>query len=72
MPRSDPIGNMAGKLESLWLEALDATASAVPSIDGPINHRQTSIRFCLLTQLLGKLTDNSVDTMCLQRSDGGT
>ncbi len=55
------------RLEALWQDALGMTAPAVPIIDGLINHKQTSIRFCLLTQLLGKLVDNSLDAMCLQR-----
>ncbi|HUB16627.1 MAG TPA: restriction endonuclease, SacI family [Acetobacteraceae bacterium] len=35
-----------------------------------INSEQTAIRFCLPTQLLGKLIDPALDAMCLQRGSG--
>jgi hypothetical protein len=35
-----------------------------------VNSNQTAIRFCLPTQLLGKITEPVLDVMCLQRGDG--
>ncbi|MBK8456500.1 MAG: restriction endonuclease, SacI family [Phyllobacteriaceae bacterium] len=42
-------------------------ASQIASL---VNSEQTAIRFCLPTQLLGKLTEPSLDALCLQRGDG--
>lgn len=39
-------------------------------IDRLINSRFVSIRFCLPTQLLGKLTDQELDALCLQKGSG--
>ena len=33
---------------------------------------QAAIRFCLPTQILGKLVDPSLDALCLQRGDGSS
>jgi hypothetical protein len=35
-----------------------------------VSSEQTAIRFCLPTQLLGKLAGPGLDAMCLQRGDG--
>lgn len=59
------------KLEELWEIALcDDSAQVSSGIRELVNSEQTSIRFCLPTQLLGKLIDPSLDTLCLQRGDG--
>jgi len=60
------------KLADLWNIVLnDEGSTASPEIRGLINSEQTAIRFCLPTQLLGKLVDPDLDTMCLQRGTGG-
>ena len=61
------------RLRTLWLEAL---ADDNPAIDDGINELincdVVSIRYALLTQLLGKLTDHSRDVLSIQRGDAGT
>jgi hypothetical protein len=59
-------------LNQHWAAALQgATPDASPEIISLINSDQTAIRFCLVTQLLGKLTDHGLDALCLQKGDGG-
>jgi hypothetical protein len=59
------------ELEKLWETVLNDEALTAPDpVSRLINHDQVSIRFCLPTQLLGKLTDHSLDAMSLQRGDG--
>ncbi len=59
------------KLEELWSVVLnDDTAVAPAEIQELVNSEQTAIRFCLPTQLLGKLVDPGLDALCLQRGDG--
>jgi hypothetical protein len=55
-------------LDDLWATVL-ADDSLVPPEDSRalVNSKQTSIRFCLPTQLLGKMTDNRLDALCLQK-----
>jgi hypothetical protein len=61
------------KLDELWAKVLDdAEAKASPEIVALVNSEQTSIRFCLPTQLLGKLIDPTLDALCLQRGDGSS
>jgi hypothetical protein len=57
-------------LDDLWAQVLNEEESAPVEITALVNSDQTAIRFCLPTQLLGKLTDNSLDALCLQRGDG--
>ena len=59
------------KLEGLWTIILaDEDASAPQKLQDLVNSGQTAIRFCLPTQLLGKLVDPALDTLCLQKGDG--
>jgi hypothetical protein len=59
------------KLDLLWSTV---TQEKVKEIDNDINILINSdfvaIRFCLPTQLLGKLTDNSLNCLCLQKGSG--
>jgi len=58
-------------LDELWTEILSEPDSATnPEIDELIDSNSVSIRFCLPTQLLGKLTDSKLDCLCLQKGDG--
>lgn len=58
-------------LEDKWDAVLhDDTECSRADIVALVNSDQTAIRFCLPTQLLGKLTDRSLDALCLQRGDG--
>jgi hypothetical protein len=62
----------AALLDASWSAILaDETILTTDEIASLANSTQTSIRFCVLTQLLGKLTDPTLDAMCLQRGDGG-
>ena len=60
-------------LRALWLEAL---ADDNPAIDDGINElincNVVSVRYALLTQLLGKLADHGRDALSIQRGDAGT
>ncbi len=59
------------KLENLWDIVLsDEGVGAPHEIKALANSGQTAIRFCLPTQLLGKLVDPSLDALCLQKGDG--
>ena len=59
-------------LGNLWKAVLtDEGAGVAPEIQELVNSGQTSIRFCLPTQLLGKLIDPDLDALCLQKGDGG-
>jgi hypothetical protein len=61
----------AERLEELWNVVLeDDSIVAPPRIARIINSNQVTIRFCLPTQLLGKLIHPELDAMCLQRGDG--
>jgi hypothetical protein len=54
-----------GELWSLVLE--EESQTTTDAIRALVNSDQTAIRFCLPTQLLGKLTDNALDALCLQK-----
>lgn len=57
----------------MWLEALaDPNPVIDDNIEQLINCDVVSIRYALLTQLLGKLTDPRRDTLSIQRGDAGT
>jgi hypothetical protein len=59
-------------LNSLWDVVLnDENAVAPAEIHKLVNSDLVAVRFCLLTQLLGKLVDPDLDTLCLQRGAGG-
>jgi hypothetical protein len=60
------------KLEDAWCLALNDEATELDQeIEALVNSNQVSIRFCLPTQLLGKLVDPTLDALCLQRAQGG-
>lgn len=55
-------------LDKLWLTALkDENPKQDEDIDRLVNSSYVAIRYCLPTQLLGKLTDNKLDALCLQK-----
>ena len=58
------------RLRSMWLEALQDPAPQVDDgLDELINCDVVSIRYALLTQLLGKLDDRTRDALSIQRGD---
>jgi hypothetical protein len=58
-------------LNEAWDVVLgDDSLTAPDAIRDLVNHEQVAVRFCLPTQLLGKLTDSSLDALSLQRGDG--
>lgn len=60
-------------LRSLWEETLNSPLpEADPEIDALITCQVVSIRYALLTQLLGKVVDGSRDVMSIQRGDPST
>ena len=55
-------------LDEAWQEALSTASGAPdPEIDPLCESTFVSIRYALLTQLLGKFADNRRDALCLQR-----
>lgn len=57
-------------LEDCWENVIqDEQLESSPEIDALINSRLLAVRYCLPTQLLGKLTDQAVDVLCLQAGD---
>lgn len=61
-------------LEKLWKQVLDESEniSVSDEIYTLINSQYVSIRYCLPTQLLGKLIDSSLDCLSLQKGDDCT
>jgi len=58
-------------LDELWSIIIQEKSREVdPDIERLVNSRLVSIRFCLPTQLLGKLTDPKLDCLCLQKGSG--
>jgi hypothetical protein len=71
LPRPDR-ASATLKLDALWDVILNQEGGDYPTEIGRlVNSGQTAIRFCLPTQLLGKLVDPGLDAMCLQKGDGG-
>jgi hypothetical protein len=57
----------------MWFEMLaDTQAETRDGIDELINCDVVSIRYALLTQLLGKMVDPQRDAMSIQRGDAAT
>lgn len=55
------------KLNNLWTQVIQTDGGeTTPKIRELIASKQVSIRYCLVTQILGKLADHSLDIMCLQ------
>lgn len=55
------------KLDTLWQKTIETdNGETTPQIRGFVTSKQVSIRYCLVTQILGKLADPSLDIMCLQ------
>nr|WP_294529712.1 restriction endonuclease, SacI family [uncultured Rhodopila sp.] len=70
LPRPDRTA-AALKLAELWGAVLNREdGDYPPEIGRLVNSGQTAIRFCLPTQVLGKLADSGLDAMCLQKGDG--
>lgn len=60
-------------LRAMWLAALAETAPQVDdSVEELINCDVVSIRYALLTQLLGKLADHRRDALSIQRGEADT
>lgn len=60
-------------LDELWqIVSQEKDAETDQNIDKLIGSDFVSIRFCLPTQLLGKLTDPKLDCLCLQKGSGGS
>lgn len=58
-------------LDELWSGVLHEEATETdPFLDQLINSKSVSVRFCLPTQLLGKLVDSKLDIFCLQKQVG--
>lgn len=58
------------RLRAIWLEVLaEPNPQIDDGIDGLINCNVVSIRYALLTQLLGKLSDPTRDALSIQRGD---
>ena len=67
--RSSPLD----RLRQLWVEALDETDPGIDEeIDSLITCNVVSIRYALLTQLLGKFSDHSRDALSIQRGEADT
>ena len=60
-------------LRALWLEILDEPSPDIDDgIDELINCKVVSIRYALITQLLGKLVDPRRDALSIQRGEADT
>jgi hypothetical protein len=58
-------------LDELWeIVSQEKDSETDSDIDRLIDSKYVSIRFCLPTQLLGKLTDPKLDCLCLQKGIG--
>lgn len=70
--RPTPNTDLARKLiDELWNVVTNEENPQIDAdIDRLINSRFVSIRYCLPTQLLGKLTDEKLDCLCLQKGSG--
>ena len=61
------------RLREMWLAVLAAPNPSIDDdIDGLITSSVVSIRYALLTQLLGKLSDHSRDALSIQRGEAAT
>ena len=61
---------LAARLDGEWTAALEAGADAAdPEADRLVGSPVRSIRYAVLTQLLGKVADPSRDLLCLQRGE---
>lgn len=58
------------RLEDLWNAALLNDELAPEGIITLVNSKQTAIRYCLPTQLLGKLVGPDLNALSLQKGDG--
>ena len=62
-------------LGSLWLSVTqedNRDGDIDKDIDSLIKSEYLSIRYCLPTQILGKLTDSKLNCLCLQKGDGSS
>lgn len=58
-------------LGKMWEDVMaDDEGHLDPELNKLINSKLVSIRYCLPTQLLGKVTDSRLDCVCLQKGDG--
>ena len=57
-------------LDKLWKEVINEETEEIdPDIDRLINSQSVAIRYCLLTQLLGKFTDGKLNCLRLQKGE---
>lgn len=60
-------------LDELWLSIqTEENPPTSTEIDHLIDSNTVAIRYCLPTQLLGKLTDQKLDCLCFQKGDGSS
>lgn len=61
------------RLRNMWAEALAGSGPGIDdNIDALLRCSVVSIRYALLTQLLGKVTDHSRDALSIQRGEADT
>lgn len=56
-------------LNEQWQDALTTREEPDPGVDRFVNSNVTSIRFAIVTQILGKIAEPTRDLLCLQRGD---
>lgn len=57
-------------LDELWnIATTEKTPRVDPNIERLVNSQFVAIRYCLPTQLLGKLIDSRLDCLCLQKGN---
>lgn len=68
---SPNLGRSRKLLNELWsIVTQEENYETDSDIDRLVNSSYVAIRFCLPTQLLGKLTDPKLDCLCLQKGSG--
>ena len=70
--RTSPDADLARELlDELWEKVTQEEGGEInPDIARLVGSQYVSIRYCLPTQLLGKLTDPNLDCLCLQKGRG--
>ena len=61
--------DLARWLRENWRRESETVEGQDPEVDRLVNSSLVSVRFAVLTQLLGVLADSSRDVLCLQRGD---
>lgn len=70
--RTSPDADLARELlDELWeIVTQEESGQTDPDIAKLVGSSYVAIRYCLPTQLLGKLTDHNLDCLCLQKGSG--